>query len=205
MIAQFSSLIIQLIQSTGYLGIFILMTLESTLIPIPSEVVMPFSGFLVEQHHLSFLWVVVAGTLGNLAGSLIAYGLGFWLEENLVFSLIRKYGKFLLFSTHDYEKSKKWFTNYGDKAVLVSRVLPVVRTFISLPAGVCRMNIKKFSVFTVIGSLFWSIFLISIGYYLGSKWNNFEGYFRKFDIVIVIGVMLLAGFYIYHKKSSLKH
>ncbi len=204
MIAHFSSLIIQLIQSTGYLGIFILMMLESTLIPIPSEVVMPFSGFLVGQHHLSFIWVVIAGTLGNLVGSLIAYGIGFWLEENLVLSVISKYGKFLLLSTHDYEKSKKWFTTYGDKAVLISRVLPVDRTFISLPAGIYAMNIKKFSLYTIIGSLFWSIFLTSIGYYLGSKWNSFEGYFRKFDIAIVIGIVLLAGFYIYHKRSSMK-
>ena len=204
MIAQFSSIIIHLIHSTGYGGIFILMTLESTLVPIPSEIVMPFSGFLVGQHHLSFLWVIIAGTLGNLTGSLIAYGIGYWLEENVVVALISKYGKFLLLSTHDYEKSKKWFTTYGDKAVLVSRVLPVVRTFISLPAGIYRMDLKKFSLYTAIGSLFWSIFLTSIGYYLGSKWNSFEGYFRKFDIAIVIGIIILVCLYIYHKKSSLK-
>ena len=204
MIAQLSSFIIHLIQSTGYIGIFILMTLESTLIPIPSEIVMPFSGFLVGQHHFSFLWVVIAGTLGNLAGSLIAYGIGFWFEENILLSLLQKYGKFLLISTHDYEKSKHWFIKYGDKAVLISRVLPVVRTFISLPAGMYKMNIKKFSIYTLIGSLVWSTFLTAIGYSLGEKWNSFEGYFRKFDLLIVIGVILVAGVYIYHKRNSFK-
>src|SRR3972149_3085847 len=120
--------IIGFIESTKYLGIFVLMTLESALIPIPSEITMPFSGFLASQGKLSFWPIVFVGTLANLAGSYIAYYIGYFLEETILLNLIRKYGKLILLSEHDYERAHKWFIKYGDKIIFISRLLPGIRT-----------------------------------------------------------------------------
>src|SRR5258708_34512397 len=123
MVAHLSGLIIQLIQSAGYFGIFILMTLESLLLPIPSEVTMPFGGFLAQQGHLNFWGVVFAGTIGNVIGSLIAYAIGFFLEEKVVLNLIKKYGKFILISEHEYKRAMHWFQKYGNPIAFFSRLL----------------------------------------------------------------------------------
>ncbi|OGH15387.1 MAG: hypothetical protein A3C27_03665 [Candidatus Levybacteria bacterium RIFCSPHIGHO2_02_FULL_39_36] len=190
--------IIQLIESTSYLGIFILMGLESALIPIPSEITMPFSGYLASKGQLSFVLVVIVGTLANLAGSLLAYYIGYLLEETVLLGLIRKYGKFILLSEHDYHKTEHWFRKYGDKIIFITRLLPGIRTVISLPAGMFEMDIKKFIVYTTAGCLIWSIFLTYVGYVLGENWNSLEPYYRKFEIIIV--VLLIAGIIYYIDK-----
>lgn len=204
MIEQLSLFIIHLIQTTGYLGIFILMTLESALIPIPSEVTMSFSGFLVNQGGLSFILVVLVGAFGNLIGSLIGYYIGYFLEENIIISLVKKYGKFLLITEHDYTMSRNWFNKYGNAVVFFSRLIPGVRTFISLPAGLAEMNIWKFSIYTFLGSLLWSSFLTYIGFYLGSRWKDLEGYFRKFEVLIVVLLVVAVLLYINHKLKIIK-
>lgn len=204
MLEQISSFIIHLIQSTGYLGIFILMTLESALIPIPSEITMPFAGFLAAKGSLSFILVVLTGAIGNLIGSLVAYYVGFFLEENVILDNIKKYGKFVLISEHDLAKANKWFGKYGDSIVFFSRLLPAVRTFISLPAGIFEMNIWKFSIYTFIGSLAWSLFLTYIGFYFQSRWNVLEQYFRKFDFIILGIIIILVAFYLNNKLKILK-
>src|SRR3990172_4682690 len=114
MLEQLTGIIIHLIETTGYLGVFVLMTLESALIPIPSEVTMPFAGFLVQQGKLNFWLVVLMGALGNLVGSLIAYGIGFYLEEHIIIKLVKKYGKFFLITVNEYERSVTWLKKYGD-------------------------------------------------------------------------------------------
>lgn len=204
MLEIIGSWIINFISNLGYFGIFILMTLESALIPIPSEVTMPFSGSLVTVGRFNFWLVVLAGTLGNLVGSLMAYALGWWGQEAVVRQVIKRYGKYLLISEHEYDHSERWFRKHGEIIVFVSRVLPVVRTFISLPAGVAKMNLVKFSFYTTIGSLIWSYFLTMIGVSLGSNWKLLEGYFRKFDFVIVVGLTILALWYIKRKLKFLK-
>lgn len=204
MIEQLSLFIIHLIQTTGYLGIFILMTLESALIPIPSEVTMSFSGFLVNQGGLSFILVVLVGAFGNLIGSLIGYYIGYFLEENIIISLVKKYGKLLLITEHDYTMSRNWFNKYGNAVVFFSRLIPGVRTFISLPAGLAEMNIWKFSIYTFLGSLLWSGFLTYIGFYLGSRWKDLEGYFRKFEVLIVVLLVVAVLLYINHKLKIIK-
>lgn len=204
MLEAFSTTIVHFIQSTGYLGIFILMTLESVFIPIPSEVTMPFGGFLAQQSTLSLPLVILAGALGNLIGSLIGYAVGFYLEEKLLVTVINKYGKFILVSEDDYHTAKTWFKKFGDGVVFVSRLLPAVRTYISLPAGIFAMNIWKFIVYTFIGSLIWSGILAYIGYYLGSKWDTLGPLFSKFHIVIIIGIIGLLGLYVYHKMHKNK-
>lgn len=194
-----ANLIISTIQSSGYAGIFILMTLESALIPIPSEVTMTFSGFLVSQGVLNFWVVVLAGAIGNLMGSLIAYYLGFLLEESVLHGLVRTYGKFILLTIEDYEKGESWFRKYGQLIAFTSRLLPAVRTFISLPAGVAEMNVLKFSLYTFVGSFLWSAFLTFIGVKLGENWHSISDYFHKFDIAIAVAFLGLGVFYLWHK------
>jgi membrane protein DedA with SNARE-associated domain len=180
------------------------MTLESALIPLPSEITMPFAGFLVQQGKLNFWLVVLTGALGNLFGSLIAYGIGYYLEETVIVGWIKKYGKFLLITLHEYEKSLGWLRKYGDAVAFFSRILPAVRTFISLPAGLSEMNIWKFSFYTFIGSLIWSTFLTYIGVRFGSEWGKLEPYFRQFQLLLGIIGVLFVIWYINHKLKIVK-
>ncbi len=202
MVELFGSWIIHFISTLGYAGIFVLMTLESALIPIPSEITMPFSGSLVALGQFNFWLVVLTGTLGNLVGSLLAYWLGWWGEEAVVRHVIVKYGKYVLISEHEYDHSERWFRNHGELVVFLSRVLPVLRTFISLPAGVAKMKLPKFIAYTVVGCFIWSIVLTQIGVVLGNNWKSLQVYFHKFDIVIVIAGVLVVGWYVWRK---LKH
>jgi len=194
-----STFIISFIEATGYYGIFLLMALESALIPIPSEVTMPFSGFLVQQGKLSFLAVVTTGALANLAGSLAAYALGYYLEESVILKLISRYGKFILLSETEYLRALRWFRKYGQSVTFFSRLLPAVRTFISLPAGLAQMNIWKFSAYTFLGSFMWSAFLTWVGFYFGSNWKILEPYFNKFHVVIVAVFIIFVLWYLDHK------
>ncbi len=204
MIELLSGFIIHLIQSSGYFGVFLLMTLESALIPIPSEVTMPFAGYLVTKGELSFITVVLVGAFGNLVGSWIGYAIGYFLEETIIITLIKKYGKFILISIDEYNHSLKWFNKFGDKISFFSRILPAVRTFISLPAGLAKMNFWKFSIYTFFGSLIWSALLTYVGVYLGSKWDTIGVYFHKFDLILAVLLILTALFYINHKLKIIK-
>lgn len=196
--------IINVISVIGYWGIFILMTLESALIPIPSEVTMPFSGFLIFSGKFTLLPVVLSGTMGNLVGSLLAYALGFWGQERVVRQVIKRWGKFLLITEDEFNRAETWFRKYGEVIVFFSRILPVIRTFISLPAGVARMNLFRFSLYTTVGSFLWSLFLTYIGFKLGENWENLGGYFHKFDIFLFLGLILATAWYFYWKLKKLK-
>lgn len=180
------------------------MALESALIPIPSEITMPFSGFLVSQAKLSFWMVVIVGTLANLVGSLVAYYIGYLLEETILIGIIKKYGKFVLITIEDYHKANNWFLKYGNKIIFISRLLPAVRTLVSLPAGVFKMDLKKFIIYTTVGCFLWSLFLTYIGVVLGKNWNSIEGYFRQFEFVIAAILILTVLFYINHKTKIIK-
>ena len=186
-LAWLSSIIISVISTTGYLGVFGLMALESACIPVPSEVIMPFSGFLVWEGRFELWPVVLWGALGNLAGSIIAYWVGAWGGRRLV----EKYGQYVLISSHDLALADNWFAKYGQFTVFASRLLPVVRTFISLPAGISRMPFKKFCAYTLLGCLLWSFVLAYAGLIAGENWDYLKVYFHKFDAVI--GVLIIAG------------
>lgn len=199
-----SGYIIHFIEATNYFGIFLFMALESALIPIPSEITMPFAGFLVSRGELNFVLVVLVGAFANLVGSLIAYYIGYFLEETVIVGWIKKYGKFLLITVEDYEKSRHWFQKYGSAVVFFSRLLPGIRTFISLPAGLAEMNIWKFSFYTFLGSLIWSAALTYIGVYTGSNWKSLEPIYRKFEFAIAFVIILGVLWYINHKLKFVK-
>ncbi len=186
-----------LISSYGYFAVFILMTAESALIPIPSEITMTFAGFLSGVGVMNFWVVIVIGALGNLIGSFLAFWLGRRMGEEWIRNTIKKWGKWLLIHEKDFDISLAWFQKYGQGITFGSRLLPIVRTFISLPAGIADMDIRLFTLFTFIGSLLWSGVLAYLGLKLGQNWLSIEPYFRKFQFVM-IGLFLLAAFwYIY--------
>ena len=199
LLAQVSSFIVNIISTLGYPAITVLMALESACIPIPSEIIMPFSGYLVFAEKFSFLSVIIWGTIGNLIGSIIAYSVGFYGGR----PLIEKYGKYILISNHDLNLAEKWFKKYGGISVLFSRILPVIRTFISLPTGITKMPLGKFVFYTFSGSLPWSFVLTYAGVIMGESWSDVEIYFRKFDWLIVILVISLIGWGI-SKKLKIK-
>lgn len=203
-IVFFTQIIISVISKTGYLGVFLLMTAESALIPIPSEVTMTFAGYLSSIGRFNFWLVVLVGAAANLVGSWLAYWLGLWGQEHVVRILIRKYGKYLLIGEEEFDRSEKWFRKYGEKITFFSRILPVIRTFISLPAGVAAMNFWRFSLFTFIGSLIWSAFLTYIGFILGKNWNTLHDYYQKFEYLIIGGLVIMGGYYIVHKIRKIK-
>lgn len=188
-----------LIQSFGYLAVFILMTLESVFIPIPSEVTMPFAGFLASQGTLNLWFVILAGALGNLVGSLAGYYIGYLLEESVLISWIRKYGKYLLIRESDYHHGAAWFMKYGGAAVFFSRLLPAVRTYVSLPAGMFEMNIGKFSLYTFVGSLLWSGFLTWIGYVLGNQWGSVGNLVKPLEYFVIACFALFVCYFVYRR------
>lgn len=175
-----------LIQQHGLLAVFALMTAESALIPIPSEVTMPFAGFLASRGIVNFTAAVAIGSLGNLVGSLLAYWLGFRKGEQWTRKAIDDWGKWLLIRQKDFDTAKHWFQDHGEAVTFSSRLLPIVRTFISLPAGIAKMNVYKFSFYTLVGSLIWSAFLAYLGLKLGQNWLSIEPYFRRFQVAIII-------------------
>jgi membrane protein DedA with SNARE-associated domain len=194
-----ASFIISIISNLGYFGVGLAMAIESALVPLPSEIIMPFAGYLVFTGKFNLIFVAVAGAVGNLIGSLAAYALGYWGHERVVRRLVRKIGKFVLFTESDLDSSEKYFNRHGSWIVLVSRIMPAIRTYISLPAGIARYPIVKFSTLTFLGSLVWSFVLAYIGLLLGKNWDTLGPYFHKFDFIIVILGILFVAYYIYHK------
>jgi membrane protein DedA with SNARE-associated domain len=191
---------IDTISSSGYLGIVILMAIESACIPLPSEIIMPFSGYLVFRGDFELFRTGLAGAFGCVLGSVPAYYLGLYGGRPLV----ERYGKYVLISHRDLDLADRWFDRYGDWAIFFSRLLPVVRTFISFPAGVAGMNFTRFVIYTLIGSFPWCLGLAYIGMKLGENWDTLGVYFHRFDIVIGILFLLGALYYIWRHLKGRK-
>ena len=184
-------------------GVVALMAIESACIPLPSELIMPLAGWmLIKEQSLAVTYVLVAGVygaLGNTIGSVIAYVVGMWGGR----PFLEKYGKYILISKHDLNLADRWFDRSGSWSIFASRLLPVVRTFISLPAGIARMHFFKFLVYTFLGSFIWSTGLAYGGYQMGEHWEQIRALMRPFDPVIITIAIILIAFYIYrHIKHS---
>lgn len=178
------------------------MGIESANIPLPSEIIMPFSGFLVSTGKFTLVGVALAGSIGGTLGSLLSYSLGYYGGDKFVRQLIRKYGKYLLVYEYELDEANHWFRKHGQIVTFTSRLLPMVRTFISLPAGISKMNVKEFTFFAFLGTFIWSLPLAYLGKILGDNWSNLGKYFHKFDIAIVIFGIIAIIWYIQHKVKK---
>ncbi len=191
LIAAIGEFIVHFISSAGYPGIMLLMAIESACIPLPSEVIMPFSGYLVYTGRFQLLWVATWGAIGCNVGSVLAYEIGCYGGR----PLINRWGKLILLNTHDLDRAEHFFKRYGDITVLLARLLPVVRTFIAFPAGIARMPQLRFHIYTFVGSWPWCFALAYAGKKLGESWNDpnspFHELFHRFHTVVV--VLLLAA------------
>jgi membrane protein DedA with SNARE-associated domain len=199
-----STFIIAVISAGGYAGIVVLMAIESACIPLPSEVIMPFSGYLVYTGRFSLFWVATAGALGCNLGSLVAYYIGYYGGRPLV----EKYGHYIFLSEVELGWADRFFDKWGDWAVFVSRLLPVVRTFIALPAGIAKMKQLRFHLFTFLGSWPWCFMLAWVGMRLGEQWDKdprLKGWFHRFDAVILGIVVIGAAWFVWsHWKHRIK-
>lgn len=197
-----SAFIVATISALGYAGVILLMAIESACIPLPSEIIMPFAGYLVYTGRFNLWAVGVAGAVGCVLGSLVAYWVGMYGGR----PLIEKYGRYLLVSRHDLDLADRWFARYGEIIVFASRLLPVIRTFIAFPAGVARMNLTRFVIYTFAGSLPWCLGLAYVGQLLGEQWDKndtLKSWFHRFDFVIGIIGLIFAVWWVWrHIKHS---
>jgi membrane protein DedA with SNARE-associated domain len=195
----------QLFQTIGWAGVVFIMTLESANIPIPSEVTMPLAGwFLVQAEGKSAWYAILAGgffgALGCTLGSVASYALGAYGGR----PFLERYGKYLLITRRDLEKADRWFRRWGNWAAFISRLLPIVRTFISFPAGVMRTNFPSFTLYTFTGSFMWCAALALGGYLFGSRWQQLRAIMRPFDIPIAIVILGAGVWYVYHHIKNFR-
>ena len=183
----------------GYFGLFILMALESMIAPVPSEVVMPFAGYLVLQGRFTFWAAALVSGLGSILGSLLSYYIGSRLGR----PFILKFGKYLLLEEEHLEWTEKWFMKRGNKTIFISRFVPVVRHLISIPAGIAKMSLQKFVLYTFIGATLWNLMLLYAGFKLGEHWDKIHQYSRELDIIFVIAVALFLAYFVckHHKNK----
>lgn len=194
--AEIIEYIAGIVERTGYVGIFLLMTLESCGIPIPSEAVVTFSGFLSSRGSFDFWIVIVVSTLANLVGSLIFYYIGYYYGE----SFLLRYGRYFHLDKDKINLVKSWFNKYGELAIFIGRVTPAVRTYISFPAGLSYMRLSCFIGYTLAGSLVWNFILAYIGYILGSRWMDIIPYLDYLTITVIASLVVISIAYIYKVK-----
>jgi membrane protein DedA with SNARE-associated domain len=179
------------IGATGYLGVIMLSAIESANIPLPSEIILPFAGYLVSAGRFSLWLVAGAGAVGNVIGSVFSYYVGMYGGRPLV----ERFGKYVLMSKRDLDMADRWFARWGEATAFFSRCLPVIRTFISFPAGIARVNVVRFMLYSLVGSYIWSLFLAYIGMQVGENIEVLKPYFHKADALI--GVLIVAGVALY--------
>jgi membrane protein DedA with SNARE-associated domain len=199
---RLSGFFVSIISSSGYGGIFLLMTLESMVLPVPSELVMPFVGFLVADGKISLWIAILVTTIASITGSLISYFVAYIGGK----PLIQRFGKYVFLDTGELDWTERWFHKQGSWTIFVSRFIPVIRHLISIPAGLGKMNIWKFITATVVGATLWNTFLLYIGIQLRERWELVHKYSRQLDVLMVLVIVVGIGYYVYrhvrkHRKS----
>jgi len=186
----------KIMMALGYPGIFLVMFLECVFPPIPSEVIMPLAGFLVGQGEFNFWLVMLSGTLGSLAGALLLYYLGAWADEVILRKWVRKHGKWIQVSETDIDRVEKWFAKHGQSVIFFGRMIPIIRSLISIPAGMERMHMVKFILYTVLGSILWNFLLTYGGLLLGENWKQIIGWLDIYQNIVLVILALLALLFI---------
>jgi membrane protein DedA with SNARE-associated domain len=188
--------------AVGYVGVMLAMAIESAMIPLPSELILPFAGFLVSDpsqiepitgQPWSFWIAVIVGTIGNTLGSLVAYAIGAYGGR----PFLERYGRYILIRPHEIEIADRFFAKWGSQTVFFSRLLPIVRTFISFPAGVARMDLRKFIIYSTAGAFLWSILLVWAGVQLGDNWVEIRELLQPFDLAIAVAVVIGAAVFLW--------
>lgn len=192
--------VVQIISSGGYPSLVVLMAIESMILPLPSEAVMPFAGFLISEGKMTFTLVILFSTIGSIIGSLISYYIGQYGGN----PLLKRFGKYVLLNEEHLMKTEKFFEKYGGRAVFLGRLIPVVRHFISIPAGMARMKMPFFLLYTIIGAAIWNGFLAYVGFILKNNWTTLEHYTKFLDIIIVIILIALVVWFLYHRIKQKK-
>ncbi|PTL06414.1 DedA family protein [Staphylococcus gallinarum] len=181
----------------GYWGIAFLIFLENVFPPIPSEIILTFGGFMTTKSDLSFLGVTITSTIGSVLGAIVLYGIGAWIGERNLYRFVNRYGKILRVKTQDLDKTIGWFEKYGYWTIFFCRFVPLLRSLISIPAGLTRMNMPLFIIFTTIGTLIWNIVLIYLGQAVGGNWHTIVHYMDIYSRIIYIILAILIIFVIW--------
>jgi membrane protein DedA with SNARE-associated domain len=196
--AQIAAFAASVVGGMGYAGLFLMMTLEGIVTPIPSEVIVPFAGYLAAQGVLSLPLVVLVATAGATLGSTVAYHLGRWAGRPLV----ERYGRFVRIGERELRRAEEWFEKYGDRENLIGHAIPGVRSFISFPAGIARMDVRRYVVFTAIGSAMWNVVLALAGYFLLDRWLAFAEATQGVDLLILAAALLAIGGYVFWRMRA---
>ncbi len=184
------------VSTMGYPGLVIVMFLENVFPPIPSEVILPLAGSLALEGRFTLLGVTVMGSIGSMAGALVFYGLGYLFGENRVRVLMRRYGRWLMLSEEDFDRALTWFDRYGEKVIFFGRMVPIVRSLISIPAGIAGMNLGYFGAYTAVGTALWSFLLAFAGYLLGKSWALVSKWVSRYEkAALVIGILIVVAFF----------
>lgn len=185
------------IESLGYWGLGFLVALENIFPPIPSEIILPLAGFLTGQGRMNYVLAVIAATIGSIVGALALYAVGYYFGERRVRWMIVHWGKWLGFKEEDVDKADEWFDRFGGIAVMTGRLMPIVRSLISIPAGLRRMPLTRFAIYTTIGSLAWNSVLIGAGWILGENWEEVEHYVAYLQYVVIAAVLVIGAWWIW--------
>jgi membrane protein DedA with SNARE-associated domain len=208
LIETLNTWVLSLISSFGYVGLGFVMFLENVFPPIPSEIILPLAGSLIEKGDFSLAGITLVGMVGSVAGAYVFFGIGYWFDEKRVRFLIQKYGKWFLLTTKDLDRALSWFQKYGCWVVFFGRMIPMVRSLISIPAGLAKMSLAKFTLFTALGTACWSFLLSFTGLILGKNWILVEEYLTRYEtiiwILISVGTLVFIFKKLNHKKWFVK-
>jgi membrane protein DedA with SNARE-associated domain len=197
-----ASWVTDVVDKLGYVGLFLMIALENVFPPIPSEIVLPWAGYLTGLGEMWFPGAILAATAGSVAGALVLYYAGYYFGERRVRALVRRFGKWAMISEADIDKADVWFDRHDREAVLIGRLFPVVRSLISIPAGIRHMRMGKFLVYTAIGSAIWNTTLIGVGWILGQNWDAVEQYVGYFQYIVILAVIAAVAWFVYTRMKQ---
>lgn len=192
-----------MITTMGYPGLAAVMFLENVFPPIPSEIILPFAGSLSITDRFSLLGITLVGMLGSVAGAWVFYGIGYWLDENRVRFLIKRFGRYLLISESDFDRAIGWFQRHGDVVIFFGRMIPMVRSLISIPAGLAKMSPIRFTLFTALGTACWSFGLAFMGKLLGENWVLIDQFLSKYELLVAVFLVLIFVAFIIRRLQKL--
>lgn len=201
LLTQMVNWILAVVESLGYVGLTLLIMAETVFPPLPSEAILPAAGILASQDRLTLGGVLAASTLGSVLGAVFLYWCALLFGEDRLRRFVERHGKWFLIDNGDMDKAQAWFNRFGGLAVFAGRLVPLIRSLVSLPAGVARMPVWRFSLYTALGSGLWNAFLVGGGFVLGEQWPVIQPYTRLLEIGVVVGIVVLGAIFVWRRRS----